>query len=206
MEEREFPVTAEMNTPEIVQTLLPVAEVLEHLGVAYHLGGSVASSLYGQSRPTQDIDLVASLELSQVKDFVDLLNQLYYVDEDMIRDAIRTRSSFSVIYHTLGLKIDIFLPKLRAFDQDEMQYVQHLPLEAGGRVFPIASAEAMILHKLEWYELGNRVSKRQWRDLLGMIEKKAHALDFTYLNRWAGVLRVQDLLMQALQEAGIVQP
>jgi len=51
-----------MNILEILQSFQPIAEVLEQLGVEYHLGGSVASSLYGEARPTQDIDLVANLQ------------------------------------------------------------------------------------------------------------------------------------------------
>lgn len=94
-----------MNTPEIVQALNPVAEILEKLGVEYHLGGSVASSLHGTARPTQDIDLVANLQPSHVKQFVAFLKQDYYVDEDMMRDAIRYRISFNIIYFELGIKL-----------------------------------------------------------------------------------------------------
>jgi len=87
-----------MNTLEIMQALLPVAEVLEQLGVDYHLGGSVASSIHGEARPTQDIDLVADLRTSHVQRFVALLRLDYYLDDSSIRDAIRQRSSFNVIY------------------------------------------------------------------------------------------------------------
>lgn len=30
--------------------------------------------------------------------------------------------------------------------------------------------EELVISKLRWYELGNRVSKPQWRDLLGVME------------------------------------
>jgi di/tricarboxylate transporter len=36
-----------MNTPEILAAMMPIVEALEELGVAYHIGGSVASSIYG---------------------------------------------------------------------------------------------------------------------------------------------------------------
>lgn len=192
-----------MNTPEIVQALFPVAEVLEQLGVEYHLGGSVASSLYGMARPTQDIDLVANLQPSHVKRFVAFLKQDYYVDEDMVRDAIRYHSSFNIIYYALGIKIDLFIPKLAAFDQEELQHVQYLPLEPGGRAFPVKSPEILILRKLGWYEMGGRVSQRQWSDLLGILQNQAGSLDLAYLDHWASVLKIDDLLTQALQEAGL---
>jgi hypothetical protein len=192
-----------MNTPEIVQALLPVAEALESLGVVYHLGGSVASSLHGTARPTQDIDLVADLQTAQVRRFVMLLGPDYYADEASIREALRQRTSFNVIHMDLGMKIDIFIPKLRPFDQEELQQVRQLPLEPGGRTFPVKSPEVLVLRKLEWYEMGGRVSQRQWRDLVGILQHAQSTLDLAYLNHWASVLGVQALLTQALQEAGV---
>src|SRR5213080_1203870 len=46
---------------------------LEQLTVPYHIGGSVASSLYGEFRPTQDVDIVADMQLAHVRLFVRLL-------------------------------------------------------------------------------------------------------------------------------------
>jgi len=61
----------------------------------------------------------------------------------------------------------------------------------------------MILRKLEWYEMGGRVSKRQWRDLISILQNKANSLDLAYLDHWGTALRVHDLLSQALQESGL---
>lgn len=189
----------EINFVEIIQTFQSVAEILEQLGIGYHLGGSVASSLHGEARHTQDIDLVAILRPSHVRRFVALLGQDYYLDEGSIRDALRLHSSFNMISFETSMKIDIFIPKPRAFDQDELQHLLYLPLEPGGRVFLVASPESTVLRKLEWYEMDGRVSNRQWHDVLGILRKNADSLDYAYLSHWAKVLRVDDLLCQALQ-------
>lgn len=128
--------------------------MLEQLGIEYHFGGSVASSVYGTRRRTWDIDLVAILQPSHVRRFVALLNQDYYLDEASIRDALRLRSSFNIIFFDTSMKIGIFIPKPRAFDLDELQHIQYLPLEPGGRVFPVSSPESIVLRKLEWYASG----------------------------------------------------
>ncbi len=47
------------NVPDILAAITPIVEALEELGVPYHIGGSVASSLYGLPRMTIDVDLVA---------------------------------------------------------------------------------------------------------------------------------------------------
>jgi hypothetical protein len=101
-----------MNTSDVVRTLTPVVEVLEQLNVPYHIGGSVASSLYGEGRSTQDVDIVADMRLSHVHLFATLLEIDYYVVEDAIRDAIRRRSSFNLISNETFMKVDIFIRML----------------------------------------------------------------------------------------------
>ena len=93
------------NTPDIQVTITPLVEALEELGVPYHIGGSVASSLYGLPRLTIDVDIVADLRLGQVRPLIDQLQPVYYIDEDMIRDAIKRRSSFNIIH------LDTIYPK-----------------------------------------------------------------------------------------------
>ena len=56
-----------MSDPEILPALTRVADTLERLGVPYHIGGSVASSVYGAARATVDVDLVAELPLEHVE-------------------------------------------------------------------------------------------------------------------------------------------
>jgi len=56
--------------------------------------------------------------------------------------------------------------------------------------------------KLEWYRLGNEISDRQWHDILGVMKVQAGRLDASYLDHWAGDLRIRHLLPRARQEAG----
>jgi hypothetical protein len=191
------------NTPDILATIMPIVEALEQLGVPYHIGGSVASSFYGLPRLTIDVDLVADLRLEHVKPLVKLLQATYYIDDDMIRDAIRRRSSFNLIHQGTILKVDVFIPKSRLFDQEELNRVQTKVLEGNDRPFYVASPEGTILNKLEWYRMGGEVSDRQWNDILGVLKVQGTALDMDYLQRWAANLNVTDLLERALVDAGL---
>jgi hypothetical protein len=192
-----------MNTPDILAATTPVVEAFEQLGVPYHIGGSVASSLHGIPRLTIDVDLVADLRLEQVRPLVKQLEAAYYIDEDMIRDAIRHRSSFAVIHLDTMLKVDVFIPKSRLFDQEELRRVQQEVLAEGTRPFNVASPEGTILNKLEWYRMGGEVSDRQWNDILGVLKVQGTHLDMAYLQRWSASLNVTDLLERALVDAGL---
>lgn len=191
------------NVPDILAAITPIVEALEELGIPYHIGGSVASSLYGLPRLTIDADLVADIRMKHVRPLVEQLETDYYIDEDMIRDAIRRQSSFNVIHQDTILKVDIFIPKSRLFDQEELRKVRQEVLSEGTRPFNIASPEGTILNKLEWYRMGGEVSDRQWNDILGVLKVQGTNLDIAYLRHWAADLKVTDLLERAFVDAGL---
>ena len=192
-----------MNAAEILAAITPVVEAFEGLGVAYHIGGSVASSAYGIIRATIDADLVADLRLEHVRPLVKQLEAEYYIDADAVRDAIRRRGSFNAIHLDTMLKVDVFIPKTRAFDQEELRRTRREMLVEGTRQFYMASPEGTILNKLEWYKMGGEVSDRQWNDILGVLKVRGTTLDMAYMQRWAKALQVTDLLQRALVEAGM---
>lgn len=191
------------NTIEIIQALTPLIDVFERLEIAYYIGGSVASSLYGKRRSTQDIDLIANIQPAHVQILVKYLENEYYIDGDMIRDALRHHSSFNILHNDTGLKVDIFILKPGAFAQQEMHRARPEVLEAGTRPFSVASPEDTILSKLAWWKLGGGASSRQWNDLLEVFKKQVSTLDTAYLQRSAPLAGVTDLLAQALHDAGL---
>lgn len=182
----------------------PVADALESLGVGYRVGGSVASSALGVGRSTLDIDLVADLRDEHVEPLTTRLSATYYVDADSIRDAIQRRASFNVIHLASMMKVDVFVLKARPFDQQAFERATVRQIgDTPPRRFPLTSAEDIILHKLEWYRLGNEIAQRQWEDVLGVLRLQGPALDRAHLERWARELGVDDLLARAIAEAGL---
>jgi len=187
----------------LILVLMRVVNVLEELQIPFAIGGSLASSRYGEIRTTQDIDLVADMHLSHVEPFVDALQDQFYVDAEMIRDAILTRGAFNIIHFETADKIDIFIPKLDQWHKNQMKRKQNESVEQTGQVhlLPFISPEDVILHKLLWFRMGGEVSERQWRDVQGVLKVQAQALELEYLNEWAEVLKVSDLLARAIKEA-----
>lgn len=179
-----------------------LARVFDALGIRYVVGGSFASSIYGIPRATQDVDLVADVRLAHADPITKALTEEFYVDADMIRDAVRRRASFNVIHLPTMFKADVFVPKGDSWSQEEMSRARTEELDApdGKVAIRFASPEDTLLHKLVWYKLGNEISDRQWRDVHGLLEVQGDALDQQYLDRWAPALDVVDLLARARRE------
>ncbi len=190
---------------DVLSSMIPVVEAFEQLGVVYYVGGSVAALAHGIYRATADVDIVADVRMEHVRPLVTLLQGRYYIDADMIRDAIRHRSEFNMLHLQTMFKVDIFLPKSRLFDQQVLRRVQQQPLpdEENTRLFYLESPEDVILTKLEWYNMGGGVSDRHWNDILGVLKVQGNALDFAYLRHWAKELGVTEQLARALDDAGL---
>ena len=192
-----------MKKPDILAALDPVVKAFEKIGVSYYLGGSVASSAYGIARATLDVDLVADLSAQHVNSLAGMLASDYYIDKEMILDAIKRHSSFNLIHLETMLKVDIFIIKDRPYDGVAFQRKRKdtLDEEQGAAEFYFASPEDIILNKLEWFQMGGKVSERQWHDVLGIMKVQRELMDKEYLRRWAAELGISDLLEQAFRDA-----
>lgn len=190
--------------PEPISIILQVTGALEALGVPYFIGGSLASAIYGISRATLDVDVIADLHLDQVEPFAALLGNAFYLDDQSMREAIRQRSSFNLIHRETMFKVDVFIRKTRPYDQLQFnrRVIQTLATEPERSVY-MASPEDMILAKLEWYRLGGEVSERQWSDVQSVLKVQAERLDQDYLRQWATQLDILDLLERALSASGL---
>lgn len=186
---------------EPIEVTFKVTEVLEALSVPYLIGGSLASTLYGMVRTTQDSDIVADMRQEHLQPFVAALRDEFYVDDEMIAEALQRHSSFSIIHRETMFKVDVFVPWTRPFLQSQLARAQKQTFVFETEISAkFASPEDTILAKLEWYRIGGEVSERQWRDILGVLKTRANALDLDYLRKWASELRVKDLLERALQQ------
>lgn len=192
-----------MSDLEVLVAVRKVAEALDRLSIGYYIGGSVASSLYGVPRTTNDADLIAAVEARHARPLEEALAADFYVDEDMILDAVAREGMFNVVHNDTAMKVDLYVLKKSAWDQEafsrrRLDSVEDVP---GAATYPFGTSEDILLHKLVWYRMGGEVSERQWKDVLGILRVQQTALDPAYLDRWAPVLGVTDLLARARREA-----
>ena len=68
---------------------LRVAATLDQHNISYALGGSLASSMFGEPRGTIDIDLAVQLERQQLDDFLGALDVEFYVPFEAASQVLR---------------------------------------------------------------------------------------------------------------------
>jgi hypothetical protein len=183
------------DQPEALRVLLRFVDELDRLGVAYHVGGSYASSIHGRPRQTQDIDFVVEIDEERATAMIATLHDAFYGDAASAREAVARRESFNLIHLESGIKIDCFVRGDGPFDRAEFERGRPEALDpASGRKVFVKSPEDTILRKLHWYRVGGDVSDRQWLDVRGIVEEQAPNLDRVYLERWGHELGLSDLL------------
>ena len=193
-----------VKQPELIEITLKVIAIFEKLGIRYSIGGSLASSAFGIPRATMDIDIVADIKQENVPLLQECLEKEFYADMDMIREAVRRKSSFNIIHLESLYKVDIFILQEHPFDLQALaRRVQKKVSEDNPQEPFFSTPEDIILNKLKWYQDGGGVSDRQWNDILGVLKVQGKNLDMPHLSEWAEKLNLSALLARAIEEAGV---
>ena len=180
--------------------LLHVADILERLGIPYHVGGSIASSAHGMYRASADLDVVIDPTSVQLDALARALEPEFYVSRSAMAEALSSRSTFNAIHDETSFKIDFFIKGTAPFDAEELRRSIRQEVGGSGNAVLLKSPEDTVLRKLEWFRRGGEVSERQWHDVLSILAAAHGQLDETYLERWALELGVADLLGRARKE------
>jgi hypothetical protein len=189
------------NPPDPIEIALLVGEAIAFVGGEYFVGGSLASSMQGHPRSTNDIDIVLSIPIGKIRAFVDKLGKDFEIDEEMLRGALLHGGSANIFHLPSVMKIDLFAVGPTPFDEIEFSRREPVVVQPE-RVLFVKTAEDTVLRKLLWFRLGGETSQRQWRDVVEVLLVNGARLDRAYLDDWAKRLSVSDLLARARAEAG----
>lgn len=182
--------------------LLEVIAILEDLQLQYAIGGSVASSVFGEPRASADADLIVELSEAQLAPLVGRLAGAYYVSEDAARDAVRRHSSFNIIHLDSMYKVDLFVAGPSEMDREQLRRRVRISLTTSPDADAfVTAAENLILRKLDWYRQSAETSDRQWRDVLGILKVQADSLEMDYLLRNADNAGLRELLDRAIEQS-----
>lgn len=179
--------------------LAHAAAVLERLGLPYLVTGSMATIVYGEPRFTNDVDVVVRLPADRVEELCAAFpDDEFYVSPQAAALAVRRRGQFNVLHPRSGLKLDVMVANESAFDRSRFSRAR--PVETGpGRTVAFASAEDVLLKKLEYFREGG--SEKHLRDVAGILRISGDRVDRRYVDHWAAELGLTELWRRVAQRA-----
>jgi len=191
-----------MSSGEQVTVIRKLTDVLDELNIEYAIGGSIASSLYGTVRFTQDADITVKEFRGVAETLYERLKDEFYLSREAMAQALDSFASFNAIHLETSFKIDVFIQGPNEFEQQLLARRKRIRLsDSLEKRFCVVSPEDIILLKLRWYARTGCVSDRQWDDILGVLRVQGDSLDFQYLKVWSRKLRVDELLQRAISES-----
>lgn len=174
-----------------LQVLKSATATLRAAGIAYMVTGSMAANFYATPRMTRDIDLVVELSDADIDRVVSLFQDTYYIDPDMVQQAIRNRSMFNMIHNALVVKVDCVVRKDTDYRREE--FGRRRTVTIAGQSVTIVAAEDLILSKLDWAKDSH--SQMQLDDVRNLL-RSVPDLDTDYLSRWADQLGLATLYQE----------
>ncbi|MBI3955819.1 hypothetical protein HY339_01030 [Candidatus Gottesmanbacteria bacterium] len=184
-----------MHETDQATLLITLASFFDSHDIPYMITGAWSVIFYGRPRASHDIDFVVEIspkDTEHVLAALDTLPRQYAVQKEGVREGIRNKNLFQIIYTPLLLKIDVWLLTNEPFDQTRFR--RRTKASILGRKTAIASAEDTILQKLRWYK-GVKIEKHLI-DAAFVYQTQRKRLDKNYLNAWAKKLAVTGYLKQ----------
>lgn len=185
---------------DVIDIAIRVGAAIEKTGGSYFVGGSLASSLQGEARATNDIDIVLDLSAHRAEALKETLGEDFEVDLDMLRQALLAGTSANIFFLPFVTKIDLFALGRAPFDASEFMRKKKV-IVRGDESLVVKSPEDTVLRKLLWFREGGEVSEKQWRDVVEVLRVSGPHLDASYLENWASRLQLEKLLQKARAES-----
>jgi len=186
-----------MKQEENVNFLTKIAGIFERLELPYLVTGGMAVSVWGRPRSTSDVDVVIELESAGISGLLEALKELSeagYIDEDVVREAVRGGGEFNFIDGATGMKIDFWVLGKGAFDASQLK--RRVGKNVFGQKIYFLSPEDLILSKLIWYRKSR--STRHLEDIESILKISGSELDMKYLKEWSSTLEVSEELGKLL--------
>jgi len=173
---------------EELEVLKEVAGKLNGAGILYMISGSVAMNFHAQPRMTRDIDIVIHLMPADIKKFMDLFKDDFYLEEETVRAEVERKGMFNLIHNKYIIKIDFILQKEDVFSRSA--FGRRFKADIDGVMIDITSAEDLIIAKLNWAK--DSMSEMQIRDVKN-IKNYAKNLDIKYVEQWVDKLGLKEI-------------
>ncbi len=172
-----------------------VIKRLESAGISYMITGSVATNFYTTPRMTRDIDIVINVNEDDTGKIYSLFSEDFYIDRDMIKDAIHRKQMFNIIHNESVIKVDFVVKKDTEYRKIEFERKRTIDFD--GSMIYITSPEDLILSKLYWAK--DSLSELQFGDIKNILTTLPD-LDTDYLREWVVKLGLKEVFKRVVNK------
>ena len=182
---------------EQTELLLFAVETLERHHFAYAIVGAFASGIWGESRFTQDIDILLMLAPADVEPLCSSFPPPeFYVSTAAAEEAVRLQRQFNVIHPASGNKIDFMIADTTDWTKSQLSRRRRVNV-LQDKVASVAAPEDVILGKLVYFREGG--SDKHLRDITSILQINQGEVDREYLDHFALLLGVVDIWQLVLK-------
>ncbi len=169
-----------------IDVIRDITQRLKLIGISYMLTGSIAMNYYAEPRMTRDIDIVVELDVSSLDQFIEILENDYYVPAESAHHAIRDTTLFNIIHKESVIKVDFIVRKNSEYRI--LEFKRRKQIHIGETSIYIVSKEDLILSKMYWARESR--SEMQKKDIMNLMQSR---YDEKYVEKWAQHLNVMDI-------------
>ena len=173
---------------EELEVLNIITETLNNHEIKYMISGSIAVNYYSIPRMTRDIDIVIELKMSDIEKFIEIFENDFYLNNEVIKKETSKKGMFNLIHRDYFVKVDFILRKESEFKITEFSRKRKISIK--DNPMWIVSPEDLILAKLDWAK--ESYSEIQLRDVQNLINSLKD-LDWVYINNWIKSLGLNDI-------------
>jgi hypothetical protein len=181
---------------EELEILKEVCGKLDSAEIEYMITGSIAMAFYSAPRMTRDIDIIINVSVNDIEKVINLFQKGYYINEIVVKEAIKNRSMFNIIHNESVIKIDFIIRKDELYRIEEFSRRQEIKVDNSS--VSVVSPEDLILSKLFWvHQSDSELQLRDVKNILAMMKN----IDKDYLVKWSKILKIEKLIQEVIDNA-----
>jgi hypothetical protein len=173
-----------------------VVDALDRHAIPYAVTGSHASNVFGETRFTNDIDIVIDLSSQQLLDklLTEFPEGAFYVSDAGARHAVANGGQFNIIHEDTSQKVDLIVPDKTDWPNQLERRIQ-VATDPGRQIW-FVSPEDLILKKMDFYREGG--SDKHLRDIASTLKISQGKVNTRYVAEWAEKLGLSEIWNEIL--------